>query len=51
MGQLEREYGGDVATQVEEWEKKMVERGLEGSSFLEAMGRNLMATMPAMMPT
>jgi hypothetical protein len=28
---------------------KMAQNGLEGSSFLESMGRNLMATLPAMM--
>jgi hypothetical protein len=49
LEQLECEYGGDVATKVAEWERKAVENGLEGSTLLESMSRNLMATLPVSM--
>ena len=49
LEQLEREYGGDVAEKVAQFEQMSVMNGFEGSTFLEVMGGNLMATMPAMM--
>jgi hypothetical protein len=49
LEQLEAEYGSGVATKVEEWEKKAAENGMEGSTFLESMSRNLMASMPLLM--
>jgi hypothetical protein len=47
--QLEREYGGDVAEKLAQFEQMSVRNGFEGSTFLEVMGENLMATMPAIM--
>jgi hypothetical protein len=49
LEQLECEYGGDVATKVAKWERKAAENGLEGSTLLESMSRNLMATLPVSM--
>ena len=49
LEQLEREYGGDVAEKVAQFEQMSVMNGFEGSTFLEVMGGNLMATMQAMM--
>jgi len=49
LEQLECEYGGDVATKVAVWERKAVANGLEGSTLLESMSRNLMATLPVSM--
>jgi hypothetical protein len=47
LRQLQNEYGGDVAPKVAEWERKAAENGLEGSTFLESMSRNLMTTIPS----
>jgi hypothetical protein len=49
LRQLQNEYGGDVASKVAEWERKAAENGFEGSTFLENMSRNLMASVPLMM--
>jgi hypothetical protein len=42
LGQLEREYGWDIAAKLEAWEKKTVENGFEGSTFLEISSKNTM---------
>lgn len=49
LAQLEREYGGDVAAKLGDWERKSKASGREGSTFLGDMSEHLMATMPAMM--
>jgi hypothetical protein len=50
LNQLQQEYEVDVASKLAAWERKVIENGLEGSTFLESMGRNLMATMPSVIP-
>jgi hypothetical protein len=53
LGQLEREYGADVPMKVAAWEKKAVENGCEGSTFLEVQSKSSkdFAMAMAMAPT
>ena len=41
LAQLQREYGGDVATKVAAWEELTVRNGHSGSTYLEVRSRNL----------
>ena len=41
LAQLQREYGGDVATKVAAWEELTVRNGHSGSTYLEVTSRNL----------
>jgi hypothetical protein len=48
LGQLESEYGGDIATKVAKWEKFATENGFPGSTFMEVQNRSLKKTLPMM---
>ena len=49
LAQLEREYGGDIATKVAEWEKLAAKNGMSGSTFLEVQSRSMMQALPMLM--
>jgi hypothetical protein len=49
LAQLEREYGGGVATKVAEWEKLAAKNGESGSTFLEVQSRSMKQALPMLM--
>ncbi|RDB25256.1 hypothetical protein Hypma_007372 [Hypsizygus marmoreus] len=50
LAQLEREYGKEMVSKIEEFEKMAEKNGYEpGATFLEKMGENLNTTLPMMM--
>jgi hypothetical protein len=49
LAQLEREYGGDIATKVAEWEKLAAKNGESGSTFLEVQSKSMTEALPMLM--
>ena len=49
LRQFEEEYGRGVSQQVAKFERMAVQNGFRGSTFLEAMGKNLTSIMPGLL--